>query len=93
MQLFLQGTEGYNPKPASRVIKLISILRENGNNRGQLVVSHRKARLSKSWDKINGVFNNNETIKIYVKCCTKGGYDRGRLGHGSVPAWFSVRHR
>lgn len=43
------------------------------NARGQIVASHRKARLSKSWDKINAVFENNETIKVYVKCRTKGG--------------------
>ena len=55
-------------------------IEENGNNHGQFVVSHRKARLSKAWDKINEVFNSNETIKVYVKSRTKGGLIVDALG-------------
>ena len=55
-------------------------IEENGNNHGQFVVSHRKARLSKAWDKINEVYNSNETIKVYVKSRTKGGLIVDALG-------------
>ena len=55
-------------------------IEENGNNHGQFVVSHRKARLSKAWVKINEVYNSNETIKVYVKSRTKGGLIVDALG-------------
>lgn len=48
-------------------------IEESTHKRGPLLVSHRKARLSKAWDKINEAYSNNETIKVYVKCGTKGG--------------------
>ena len=40
---------------------------------GQLVLSHKKARLSKSWEKINEAMENDEVIQGYIKCRTKGG--------------------
>ncbi len=40
---------------------------------GQLVLSHKKARANKSWDRINEALNNDEIIKGFVKCRTKGG--------------------
>ena len=40
---------------------------------GQLVLSHKKARLSKSWEKINEALDNDEVIQGYIKCRTKGG--------------------
>jgi hypothetical protein len=40
---------------------------------GRVVVSHKKARLNMSWDKINEANKNDETIKVYVKSRTKGG--------------------
>lgn len=40
---------------------------------GQLVLSHKKARAGKSWDRVNDALNNNEIIKGFVKCRTKGG--------------------
>ncbi|MEZ5173428.1 MAG: 30S ribosomal protein S1 [Bacteroidia bacterium] len=40
---------------------------------GQLILSHRKARSLKSWDRVNDALNNDEIIKGYVKCRTKGG--------------------
>jgi len=40
---------------------------------GQLVLSHKKARANKSWDRVNEALNNDEIIKGYVKCRTKGG--------------------
>jgi small subunit ribosomal protein S1 len=43
------------------------------DKKGQLILSHKKARTSRSWDKINTALENNEIIKGYVKCRTKGG--------------------
>ena len=40
---------------------------------GALVLSHKKARQLKSWDRVNEALNNDEVIKGYVKCRTKGG--------------------
>ena len=40
---------------------------------GQLILSHKKARANKSWDRVNDALNSNEIIKGYVKCRTKGG--------------------
>ena len=40
---------------------------------GQLILSHKKARLLKAWDKINEVHESGEVIKGEVKCRTKGG--------------------
>ena len=43
------------------------------DKRGQLVLSHKKARLSKSWDLVNAALENDEVIQGYIKCRTKGG--------------------
>jgi small subunit ribosomal protein S1 len=40
---------------------------------GQLILSHKKARANKSWDRVNEALANDEVIKGYVKCRTKGG--------------------
>ncbi len=40
---------------------------------GQLVLSHKKARAGKSWDRVNEALNADEIIKGFVKCRTKGG--------------------
>ncbi len=40
---------------------------------GQLVLSHKKARVLRSWERINAAYENDEIIKGYVKCRTKGG--------------------
>ncbi len=40
---------------------------------GQLVLSHKKARANKSWDRVNSALNTDEVIKGFVKCRTKGG--------------------
>ncbi len=44
-----------------------------GYERGQVILSHKKARLQKAWDKINELLENQETTNVYVKCRTKGG--------------------
>ncbi len=43
------------------------------DKKGQLVLSHKKARLAKSWEKINQAMENDEVIQGYIKCRTKGG--------------------
>ena len=43
------------------------------DKKGQLVLSHKKARALRSWDMVNEAFNNNEIVKGYVKTRTKGG--------------------
>lgn len=43
------------------------------DKKGQLVLSHKKARLAKSWEKINKALENEEVIQGYIKCRTKGG--------------------
>jgi len=40
---------------------------------GQLILSHKKARILKSWERINHAYNTQEIIKGYVKSRTKGG--------------------
>ena len=40
---------------------------------GQLLLSHKKARQLKSWDRVNEAMEKDEIIKGYVKCRTKGG--------------------
>lgn len=43
------------------------------DSNGQLILSHKKARAGKSWDRVNEALNNDEIIKGFVKCRTKGG--------------------
>ncbi len=40
---------------------------------GQLLLSHKKARLLKAWDRINDLYETGEIIKGEIKCRTKGG--------------------
>ena len=40
---------------------------------GQLVLSHRKARVIKAWDRVNDAHDKGEVVQGYVKCRTKGG--------------------
>lgn len=43
------------------------------DKRGQLVLSHKRARALKSWDRVNQALDQDEVIKGYIKCRTKGG--------------------
>jgi len=40
---------------------------------GQLVLSHRKARVIKAWDRVNSAHDSGEVVQGFVKCRTKGG--------------------
>ena len=43
------------------------------DKKGQLLLSHKKARALRSWDMVNAAYNSNEVVKGYVKTRTKGG--------------------
>ncbi len=43
------------------------------DKKGQLILSHKKARQSRSWDRVNAALENDEIVKGFVKCRTKGG--------------------
>ncbi len=60
--------------PDLKVGDTVEVYIENQEDKkGQLILSHKKARLSKSWDKINEALENDEIIQGYIKCRTKGG--------------------
>ncbi len=43
------------------------------DKKGQLNLSHKKARQARSWDRVNAAYDNNEIVKGFIKCRTKGG--------------------
>ena len=43
------------------------------DKKGQLVLSHKEARAARSWDRVNEALANEEVVKGYIKCRTKGG--------------------
>ncbi len=43
------------------------------NKEGQLILSHKKARTLNAWTNINNAFENDQILKGYIKCRTKGG--------------------
>ncbi len=62
----------YNPD--LKVGDKVEVYVENQEDKkGQLVLSHKKARLTKSWDRINSALDNDEIIQGYIKSRTKGG--------------------
>ena len=62
----------YNPdlKVGDEVEVLIDIREDKS---GQLVLSHRKARTIKAWDRVNDAHDKEEVVQGFVKCRTKGG--------------------
>lgn len=62
----------YNPE--LKVGDVVDVYVESKSDRlGQLILSHKKARAAKAWDRINEALDNNESVKGFVKCRTKGG--------------------
>ena len=62
----------YNPD--LKVGDKVEVYVENQEDRkGQLILSHKKARLSKSWERVNAALENEEVIQGFIKCRTKGG--------------------
>ncbi len=43
------------------------------DKKGQLILSHKKARLIKAWDRVNAALDAEEVVQGYIKCRTKGG--------------------
>ena len=62
----------YNPdlKPGDKVEVYVE---SQEDKKGQLVLSHKKARLEKSWERVNEALEKDEVIQGYIKCRTKGG--------------------
>ena len=62
----------YNPE--LKVGDTVEVYIENQEDKkGQLILSHKKARATRSWDRVNAALENEEIIKGYIKCRTKGG--------------------
>ena len=62
----------YNPD--LKVGDKVEVFVENKEDKkGQLMLSHRKARLNKSWDEVNAALENEDIVQGYIKCRTKGG--------------------
>ncbi len=62
----------YNPD--IKVGDTVEVFIENQEDKkGQLILSHRKARAARSWDRINEALEKDEIIKGFIKCRTKGG--------------------
>ncbi|MCT4613495.1 MAG: 30S ribosomal protein S1 [Marinifilaceae bacterium] len=62
----------YNPE--LKVGDSVEVYVENQEDKkGQLVLSHKKARALRSWDRVNSALENDEVIKGFIKCRTKGG--------------------
>ena len=62
----------YNPELT--IGDKVEVFIENQEDKkGQLLLSHKKARASKSWDRVNAALEAQEIVKGFVKCRTKGG--------------------
>ena len=62
----------YNPELT--IGDKVEVFIENQEDKkGQLILSHKKARASKSWERVNAALEAQEIIKGFVKCRTKGG--------------------
>ena len=62
----------YNPDlKVGDTVEVIVDIREDKT--GQLVLSHRKARVIKAWDRVNDAHDSGEVVTGFVKCRTKGG--------------------
>ena len=62
----------YNPELTAG--DKVEVYVENAEDKkGQLILSHKKARSLRSWDRVNEAFDKDEIVKGYIKCRTKGG--------------------
>jgi small subunit ribosomal protein S1 len=69
----------YNPE--MKVGDKVDVYVENLEDpKGQMILSHKKARAMRSWEKINEAHDNGEIIKGFIKCRTKGGMIVDALG-------------
>lgn len=64
----------FRHNPDLKVGDKIEVYVENQEGiNGQLILSHKKARLLKSWDRVNEAFDSQEIVRGFVKSRTKGG--------------------
>ena len=62
----------YNPD--LKIGDVVEVYVESAEDKkGQLLLSHKKARLSKSWERVNAALDEQQVIQGYIKCRTKGG--------------------
>ena len=60
--------------PDLKVGDKVEVFIENQEDtKGQLLLSHKKARAARSWDRVNEALESSEIVKGFVKCRTKGG--------------------
>ena len=70
--------------PDLKVGDTVEVYIENQEDKkGQLVLSHKKARQSRSWERVNAALENDEIVQGFVKCRTKGGMIVDVLGTGA----------
>ena len=64
----------FRHNPNLKVGDKIEVYVENQEGvNGQLILSHKKARILKSWDRVNEAYDKQEIVQGYVKSRTKGG--------------------
>ena len=62
----------YNPD--LKIGDVVEVYVESAEDKkGQLILSHKKARMSKSWDRVNAALDAEEVVQGFIKCRTKGG--------------------
>jgi small subunit ribosomal protein S1 len=62
----------YNPNlSVGDKVEVLIDIREDAT--GQLILSHRKARVIKAWERVNNAHDTGEIVNGFVKCRTKGG--------------------
>lgn len=67
-------TNEFRYNPDLKVGDTVEVYVENQEDKkGQLILSHRKARLARAWEHVNAALENEEIIKGFIKCRTKGG--------------------
>ena len=68
------STSEFRYNPDLKVGDKVEVYIENQEDKkGQLVLSHKQARATRSWERVNEALENDEIIKGYIKCRTKGG--------------------
>ena len=68
------STSEFRYNPHLKVGDKVEVYIENQEDKkGQLVLSHKQARATRSWERVNEALENDEIIKGYIKCRTKGG--------------------
>ena len=68
------STNEFRYNPDLKIGDEVEVYIENQEDKkGQLNLSHRKARAARSWDRVNEALEKDEIIKGYIKCRTKGG--------------------